>query len=65
LELEVKVYNINKGMNPAMEERSPTLAGYAELVGRARKNEKCGMGRNEAVREAVRYCAANGILADF
>jgi hypothetical protein len=65
LELEVKVYNINKGVNPVMEERSPTLAGYAELVDKARKNEKCGMSRNDAVREAVRYCSANGILPDF
>jgi hypothetical protein len=65
LELEVKVYNVNKGMNPGIEGRSPTLAGYAELVDRARKNEKAGMGRNEAVSEAVRYCMANGILVNF
>jgi hypothetical protein len=65
LELEVTVYNINKGVNPAIEERSPTLDGYAGLVAKARENEDAGMDRNEAVKEAVRFCKAKGILADF
>ena len=66
LELYVKIYNINKGVNPAIEERCPTLGGYAELVARARKNEKAwGMNRNEAVKEAVSYCVSKGILVDF
>jgi hypothetical protein len=29
LELEVKVYNINKGRNPAIEERRPALGANA------------------------------------
>jgi hypothetical protein len=65
LELEVKIYNVNKGVNPGIEARCPTLKEYAELVDRARKNEKGGMDRNEAVKEAVGYCIARGILADF
>jgi hypothetical protein len=65
LELEVTVYNINKGVNPLIEERSPTLGGYAGLVAKARENEDAGMDRDEAVKEAVRFCKARGILADF
>jgi hypothetical protein len=65
LELEVTVYNINKGVNPAIEERSPTLGGYARLVAKARENEEAGMDRDEAVKEAVRFCKAIGILRDF
>ncbi|MDR1149978.1 MAG: hypothetical protein LBK66_15260 [Spirochaetaceae bacterium] len=51
LELEVPVYNINKGVNPAIEERIPTLGGYAGLVAKARENEAAGMDRNEAVKD--------------
>ncbi|MDR1219318.1 MAG: Rpn family recombination-promoting nuclease/putative transposase [Treponema sp.] len=65
LELEVPVYNINKGVNPAIEERSSTLGGYARLVAKARENEAAGMDKNEAVKGAVRFCKAKGILADF
>ncbi|MDR1257095.1 MAG: Rpn family recombination-promoting nuclease/putative transposase [Spirochaetaceae bacterium] len=65
LELEVTVYNINKGVNPAIEERSPALRGYARLVAKARENEDAGMDRSEAVKEAVSFCKARGILADF
>jgi hypothetical protein len=65
LELEVTIYNINKGVNPAIEERSPTLGGYAGLVAKARENEAAGMDRDEAVKESVRFCKARGILTDF
>jgi hypothetical protein len=65
LELEVTVYNINKGVNPGIEERSPTLNGYAGLVAKVRENEAAGMNRNEAVKGAVRFCKARGMLADF
>jgi hypothetical protein len=65
VELEVTVYNINKGVNPAIEERSPALGGYARLVAKARENEAAGMDKSEAVKGAVRFCKARGILADF
>jgi hypothetical protein len=41
LELEVTVYNINKGVNPAIEERSSTLGGYAGLVAKAPLRNLC------------------------
>jgi hypothetical protein len=65
LELEVKVYNINKGRNPAIAERCPALGAYSELVDRIRMNEGSGMNRNEAVKEAVHYYAGKGILSGF
>jgi hypothetical protein len=65
LELEVTVYNINKGINPEIEGRSPTLSGYAELIEKARENEATGLERNEAVKQAVNFCVARGILAGF
>ena len=65
LELEVTVYNINKGQNPEIEARSEALRGYNELVAKARENEATGLGRPEAVKQAVRYCLDNGILYNF
>jgi hypothetical protein len=65
LELEVTVYNINKGINPEIERRSPTLGGYAGLVAKARENESAGMNRSEAVKEAVSFCKSRGMLTDF
>ncbi|MDR1363263.1 MAG: Rpn family recombination-promoting nuclease/putative transposase [Spirochaetaceae bacterium] len=65
LELEVKVYNINKGRNPAIEGRCESLNGYAELVAKARENEKAGMDKAEAVKEAVKHCIREGTLGGF
>jgi hypothetical protein len=65
LEVEVTVYNINKGINPEIEERSPTLSGYAELVGKVRENQAAGLGGDEAVRGAVNFCIERGIIAGF
>ncbi|MDR0683859.1 MAG: hypothetical protein LBF83_01840 [Spirochaetaceae bacterium] len=65
LEVEVTVYNINKGINPEIEARSPTLSGYAELVNNARGNEAAGLDRNKAVKLAVDFCIEHGILAGF
>jgi hypothetical protein len=64
LDLTVMVYNINKGRNAALLQRSECLAGYAEFVARARENE-AAMPKEQAVTEAVRYCIRNGILASF
>jgi hypothetical protein len=65
LELEATVYNINKGQNPGIEGRSGTLDGYAELVARIRENREGGLGKEEAVSEAVSCCKRRGILYDF
>jgi hypothetical protein len=65
MELKVKVYNINKGCNPKIESQSEPLRGYAELVAKARTNQGAGMGRDEAIKEAVKQCRKKGVLSDF
>jgi hypothetical protein len=64
LDLTVAVYNINKGWNAELLQRSEHLAGYAEFVAKVRENE-AAMPKEQAVTEAVRYCIRNGILASF
>lgn len=65
LEAEIIVYNINKGINPEIEARSPTLSGYAELIAKARNNEAAGLDKDTAVKQAVSFCIEHGILAGF
>jgi hypothetical protein len=64
LDLTVAVYNINKGQNAALLQRSESLAGYAEFVAKMRENV-AAMPKDQAMAEAVRYCIRNGILASF
>jgi hypothetical protein len=64
LDMTVTVYNINRGRNEALLQRSEHLAGYAEFVARVRENE-AAMPLEQAVTEAVRYCVKNRILAEF
>jgi hypothetical protein len=64
LDLTVKVYNINKGRNGALLQRSEHLAGYAEFVAKVREN-RASLPLYEAVRGAIRYCVNNHILAEF
>jgi hypothetical protein len=64
LDLTAAVYNINKGQNAALLQRSESLAGYAEFVAKMRENV-AAMPMEQAMAEAVRYCIRNGILARF
>jgi hypothetical protein len=64
LDLTVKVYNINKGRNEALLQRSEHLAGYAEFVAKVREN-RASMALEEAVRGAIRHCVNNRILTRF
>jgi hypothetical protein len=64
LDLTVTTYNINKGQNAALLQRSESLAGYAEFVAKMRENVAT-MPKEQAMAEAVRYCIRNGILARF
>jgi hypothetical protein len=64
LNLRVKMYNINKGRNTELLKRSEHLAGYAEFVAQVRECEGA-MPLEQAVTEAIRRCARNGVLADF
>jgi hypothetical protein len=64
LDLTVTIYNINKGRNRELLERSGHLAGYAEFVAEVRGNERT-MPLAPAVAAAIRRCVKDGILADF
>ena len=65
IELEVPVYNINKGMNAELFSRSEKLRHYAEFIAKKREYLKLYGNYEEAVKRAVDYCIKNGILAEF
>ena len=65
LELEVVVYNINKGKNAELFAKCPTLRQYADFIDKIREFEKIYEDYDTAVRAALRFCIANDILADF
>jgi len=65
LELIVKVININEGRNGDIVNRCKKLAEYSTLVAKARAFVKELGSREEAVKEAVRYCEKHGILREF
>jgi len=65
LELEVPVYNINKGMNEELFKKCPKLKQYAEFIAKVREFNKQYDDYTQAVREATNYCIANNILSDF
>ena len=65
LELQVPVYNINKGMNEELFKKSPNLRQYAEFIAKVREFSKQYDDHAQAVREATNFCIANDILSDF
>ena len=65
LELVVKVLNINHGRNAVIVRKCETLAMYSAFVGKVQEYEKAGMGRGEAINNAIKYCMENDILKEF
>jgi predicted transposase/invertase (TIGR01784 family) len=65
LELQVRVYNINKGRNLRLEQQSASLDGYAMYIAKAREYEKAGLELNVALEQAVNWCITHGYLPDF
>jgi hypothetical protein len=73
MEAWVRIININKGCNPKLEDKSPSLAGYCTFVAKAREFERKlrqkGLeekaARTEAVKKAVKYCMKRDILLDY
>ncbi|MCL1994462.1 MAG: hypothetical protein FWG66_16080 [Spirochaetes bacterium] len=65
IELEVPVYNINKGMNEELFKKSGKLRQYAEFIAKIRELNGLYEDHAQAVKEAANYCIANDILADF
>jgi len=64
LELIAKVYNINKGRNADIIDKSPVLKGYSELVAEVNKNRET-MKLADAIIAAVKNCMERGILVYF
>jgi hypothetical protein len=64
LELEVDVYNINKGSNLKFTEKSKTLSDYEIFVYLTREYSK-SMGRDEAIERAVKECINRNVLREF
>ena len=64
LDVLVRVYNINKGVNLKLERKSKTLKGYATFIAKVREYEK-KKPLEEAIKSAVEYCIKRGILVDF
>jgi predicted transposase/invertase (TIGR01784 family) len=65
LELVVRVININEGINKDIAARCKMLAEYSAFVARARVLEEELGNREEAVKEAVKYCEKHDILKEF
>jgi hypothetical protein len=65
LELTVRVYNINKGRNPEILEKSKALSDYAAFIGRVKENRVKGFSTDEAVTEAINHCIKLGIMKEY
>ena len=65
MELVVRVININEGRNQAIADRCKKLAEYSAFVARAREFEKELGSREEALKEAIKYCQKHDILTEF
>ena len=65
LELEVPVYNINKGMNDELFKKSPFLRQYSEFVAKLREFTGMYEDYSQAVKETVDHCIANNVLSEF
>ena len=65
LELEIPVYNINKGMNTELFNKSPHLKQYAEFVSKLREFTDSYNDYAQAVQATVNHCISSGVLEDF
>jgi len=65
LELTVRVININEGRNQALAARCKNLAEYSAFVAKVRSFEREFGSREEAIKEAVKYCQKHDILREF
>ena len=65
LELVVKVININEGGNQVIADRCKKLSEYSVFVAKVRAFFNKLGNKEEAIREAVKYCEKHGILKEF
>ena len=65
LELIVTAYNINSGYNEEIVKRDPNLYGYVTFITKVRENEQIGLEREKAIKEAIKVCIRDGVLAEY
>jgi hypothetical protein len=65
LELTVRVYNINRGRNKEILQKSKSLGDYAVFIGCVKENRTKGLSLDEAIAKAVESCIANGIMKEY
>jgi hypothetical protein len=65
LELNVMVYNINRGKNVDILERSRALYEYATLTSKVREYVDLGNSLEEAIGSAVKYCLEHDIMVPY
>lgn len=65
LELIVDSLNINYGLNQPLFQKCSYLNAYSTLVGKVKEGCAAGLERRIAIRTAVNWCIANGIMKDY
>ena len=65
LELIVKAYNINCGLNQPLLANCGYLNDYSTLVGKVKEGITVGLTRRQAIGNAVKFCIANGIMKGY
>jgi hypothetical protein len=65
LELVVKVYNINKGRNVEMANKSPVLESYEAFIADIKENLRRRMKLPAAVKAAIKSCLSKNILVSY
>jgi hypothetical protein len=65
LELEVTVYNVNRGQNAELVKRSRMLTGYVSFIGKYKEKIKDGIAPEDAIAEAVDECIDENILTEY
>ncbi|MDR1495343.1 MAG: Rpn family recombination-promoting nuclease/putative transposase [Clostridiales Family XIII bacterium] len=65
MELVVSVYNINRGMNKDVLDKSRALGEYVALVSKLREYEEAGYPLEKAVDDVIKYCIKNDIMVDY
>ena len=65
LELTVKVFNINPGMNDELLKKSETLGGYTAIVEHIRDNQRNGMTLSDAAKDTIKWGISQGVLSTF
>ena len=65
MELVVKSYNINYGLNQPLLQNCCYLNDYSTLVGKVKQGLKTKLSRRQAIIQAINWCIANDVMTDY